>query len=83
MKRRRRQIYTEEQKALMWDRWQIGDSLHKTAKAVALRSYTNLPVLPVRGKRLKGRGKCGAPGTIRSGWPPPSDRLVRSYRRET
>ena len=31
MKPRRRQIYTEEQKALMWDRWQKGDSLHKIA----------------------------------------------------
>ncbi len=31
MKPRTRQIYTEEQKALMWDRWQQGDSLHKIA----------------------------------------------------
>ena len=31
MKRRRRQIYTEEQKALMGDCWQKGDSLHKIA----------------------------------------------------
>ncbi len=32
MKRRRRICYTEEQKALMWDRWQKGDSLHDIAR---------------------------------------------------
>ena len=32
MKRRQRIIYTEEQKALMWDRWQKGDSLGTIAR---------------------------------------------------
>jgi len=32
MKYRRRIYYTEEQKALMWDRWQKGDSLHQIAR---------------------------------------------------
>jgi IS30 family transposase len=31
MKRRPRIRYTEEQKALMWDRWQQGESLHAIA----------------------------------------------------
>ncbi len=31
MKQRRRIYYTEEQKALMWDRWQQGDTLHAIA----------------------------------------------------
>lgn len=31
MKYRRRTFYTEKQKALMWDRWQRGDSLHEIA----------------------------------------------------
>ncbi len=32
MKRRPRTYYTEEQKSLMWDRWQKGESLHSIAK---------------------------------------------------
>ncbi|NCF30104.1 MAG: IS30 family transposase [Gammaproteobacteria bacterium] len=32
MKYRTRIYYTEEQKALMWDRWQAGDSLHEIAR---------------------------------------------------
>ena len=32
MKRRARIYYTEAQKALMWDRWQHGDSMHKIAQ---------------------------------------------------
>jgi len=32
MKYRRRIYYTEEQKALMWDRWQKGESLHQIAR---------------------------------------------------
>lgn len=32
MKRRPRICYTEEQKALMWDRWQRGESIHSIAK---------------------------------------------------
>ena len=32
MKYRTRIYYTEEQKALMWDRWQAGDSLHEIAQ---------------------------------------------------
>ena len=32
MKRRPRIYYTEEQKALMWDRWQRGESIHSIAK---------------------------------------------------
>jgi hypothetical protein len=31
MKYRQRIYYTESQKALMWDRWQKGDSLHAIA----------------------------------------------------
>ena len=32
MKYRQRICYTETDKALMWDRWQKGDSLHSTAR---------------------------------------------------
>ena len=32
MKQRPRIYYTEEQKALMWDRWQKGESLHQIAR---------------------------------------------------
>ena len=32
MKYRTRIYYTEEQKAVMWDRWQKGDSLHAIAR---------------------------------------------------
>ena len=32
MKQRPRIYYTEEQKALMWDRWQKGESLHSIAR---------------------------------------------------
>ncbi len=32
MKQRRRIYYSEEQKALMWDRWQKGDSMHAIAR---------------------------------------------------
>ena len=32
MKQRTRIYYTESQKALMWDRWQQGDSVHQIAK---------------------------------------------------
>ncbi|UCB55189.1 MAG: hypothetical protein JSW45_01215 [Thiotrichales bacterium] len=32
MKQRRRIYYIEEQKALMWDRWQQGDSLNAIAR---------------------------------------------------
>ena len=32
MKQRPRIYYTQEQKMLMWDRWQAGDSLHEIAR---------------------------------------------------
>jgi hypothetical protein len=32
MKYRTRIFYTEEQKAVMWERWQKGDSLHSIAR---------------------------------------------------
>ncbi|MHC4783710.1 MAG: IS30 family transposase, partial [Planctomycetota bacterium] len=32
IKYRKRTYYTEEQKALMWDRWQEGDSIHDIAR---------------------------------------------------
>ena len=32
MKQRPRIYYTEKDKALMWDRWQKGDSLHEIAR---------------------------------------------------
>ena len=38
MKYRTRIYYTEEQKALMWDHWQRGDSLATIAQATFLHS---------------------------------------------
>ncbi len=35
MKYRTRTYYTDTQKALMWDRWQSGDSMHDIAKLFA------------------------------------------------
>jgi transposase, IS30 family len=35
MKQRPRIYYTENQKALMWERWQKGDSLQKIAQLFA------------------------------------------------
>jgi len=35
MKYRTRIYYSEGQKALMWDRWQKGDTLHQIAKLFA------------------------------------------------
>ncbi len=32
MKQRRRIYYTETQKALMWERWRKGDTLHQIAQ---------------------------------------------------
>jgi hypothetical protein len=32
MKQRSRVNYSDEQKALMWDRWQKGDSMHQNVK---------------------------------------------------
>ena len=32
MKRKERIYYSDKQKALMWDRWQRGDSLHEIAR---------------------------------------------------
>jgi len=32
MKQRSRIYYTEAQKALMWDRWKAGDTLHEIGK---------------------------------------------------
>ena len=32
MKRRKRICYSEADKALMWDRWQAGESLHASAR---------------------------------------------------
>ena len=32
MKQRPRIYYTEAQKALMWDRWKAGDTLHEIGK---------------------------------------------------
>lgn len=41
MKQRPRIYYTEEQKALMWDRWQQGDSLNTIALRIQWVDATN------------------------------------------
>ena len=47
MKQRPRIYYTEEQKALMWDRWQRGDSLHAIA-GLFDRSHSSIAGILVR-----------------------------------
>ena len=42
MKRRPRIYYTEAQKALMWDRWKAGDTLHEIGKLFD-RPHTSIP----------------------------------------
>ena len=65
MKRRTRIRYTESQKAVMWDRWQQGESLHQIARVVvtvearrvassALATRSRMPDL-LRRKRGKNR----------------------------
>ena len=39
MKYRKRIYYSEAQKALMWERWRRGDSLHDIARLVRPRSF--------------------------------------------
>ncbi len=39
MKQRRRIYYNEAQKALMWDRWQKGDSMHADLQRANCGSY--------------------------------------------
>jgi hypothetical protein len=43
MRYRKRTYYTEEQKALMWDRWQEGDSFGASFRvaAVSARRYAD------------------------------------------
>ena len=47
MKRRPRIYYTEEQKALMWDRWQQGDTLHAIASGFD-RNHSSISSILVR-----------------------------------
>lgn len=35
-------FYTEKQKALMWDRWQAGDSLHEIVRLFD-QSHSSMP----------------------------------------
>ncbi len=48
MKYRSRIYYSAEQKNLMWDRWQAGDSLHEIARLLigATRQYNASSVRP-------------------------------------
>ena len=39
MKQRPRRYFTGADKALMWDRWQAGDSLHAIARATLTPPY--------------------------------------------
>jgi hypothetical protein len=47
MKRRPRINYTEEQKALMWERWRAGDNLHQIANLFD-RHHTSVQGILVR-----------------------------------
>ncbi|EPD38347.1 hypothetical protein HMPREF9702_04527 [Delftia acidovorans CCUG 15835] len=45
MKQRPRIYYTEAQKAMMWDRWSKGDTLHQIGKLFD-RPHTSILTLP-------------------------------------
>jgi hypothetical protein len=52
MKYRSRIYYTEQQKALMWERWQKGDSLQKIAQIGFLRGRSSVHFSHSHGYRL-------------------------------
>jgi hypothetical protein len=51
MKYRTRIYYTEEQKAVMWERWQKGDSLHSIARLFE-RGHGSIAGINVMNKSL-------------------------------
>ena len=63
MKYRPRIYYTETDKALMWDRWQKGDSLHSIARLFG-RSHSSIQGIlsrtrHPRTRRIRPRGNGG------------------------
>ena len=61
MRKRTRRIYTDSQKAIMWDRWKKGDALNTIAKlfdtshsAISLIVYENGGIRPQPRKRSSG-----------------------------
>ena len=57
MKQRPRIYYSAEQKNLMWDRWQAGDSLHEIARLFdrdhsSVQGYFLRPVAYGRGRAV-------------------------------
>jgi hypothetical protein len=52
MKRRPRIVYTDSQKALMWDRWQKGESMHILQGVI------------LQGVRFLEKRLCGAIGSV-------------------
>ena len=64
---RTRIYYTEKDKALMWDRWQKGESLHSIARYFG-RSHSSIQGVLGRtgGIRPLPRRRIGPPGTERS-----------------
>jgi len=55
MKQRRRIYYNEEQKALMRDRWQKGDSMHAIARLFDRACATSGAESPVPGAKVEPR----------------------------
>ncbi len=70
MKQRLRIYYTEAQKALMWDRWEAGDTLHEIGKLFD-RPHTSIHTI------LSATGGIRPPAQHRPRWP----RLWLSTRR--
>lgn len=61
MKQRPRIYYTEAQKALMWDRWKAGDTLHEIGKLFD-RPHTSIHTI------LSATGGIRPPARRRSRW---------------
>ena len=58
MRKRTRRVYTDSQKAIMWDRWKKGDNLNTIARlfdtshsAISLIVYSNGGIRPAQRKR--------------------------------
>lgn len=50
MKQRPRIYYSDEQKAIMWDRWKKGDSLHDIARIFDRNHSSIAGILSVTGR---------------------------------
>ncbi len=63
MARRPRIYYTDQQKALMWERWRAGDTLHQIAKLYD-RPHTSIRCVLARTGGIRPPERCRAAVTL-------------------